>query len=82
MSTRRRPTQPPLKTCASCGAPISESRAPVLLMTPDLRIVGTFHAGCAARIVLANKGERIQASAHTFTEYGRVLPAREETLPE
>lgn len=71
----------PWKSCIRCGGAMSRTRPPTLLATPDGAIVGPFHAGCAERVKM--EAERNPKSNWLMgaAEYGRVLPAREETLP-
>lgn len=69
------------KRCTYCHALISSRRALVLLTTADSKIVGPFHAGCAERLRLEAERRPESNWLKGATEYGRVLPAREETLP-
>lgn len=69
------------KRCEGCGGILSMRRCPVFLTLPSGRIVGPYHAGCAERIVLANKGKAPSPYLPTEQTYGRIPPGREETLP-
>lgn len=74
---------PPLepRLCAWCKGVLSDRRPPFLIMSPSGNVVGEFHAGCAERLILEAERRPETNWLKGYREYGRALPAREETLP-
>lgn len=81
MTRRRHPAVKPQRKCALCGAGIAEQR-PVFLVASFLgAIVGPYHAGCAARFMMAaERGESIP-NALPLEKFGSWPSRREETIP-
>lgn len=71
----------PPRECHYCGRDIDEMRPVFLVAEVSGRILGPFHAECAATIVERQRDLAPKAKL-PGTEFGRVLPnARQEELP-
>lgn len=70
------------RECLWCHAGIAEQRPVFLVQSVDGRILGPFHAGCAARLKLAERKRPTLDSLGNPVQYGTWPISREETLPE
>lgn len=68
--------------CKMCGHGVPEQKPVYLIMDSSGMILGPLHSGCAWKLSeRIKRGEAVLEGP--FDIYGkRVLPAREETLPE
>lgn len=69
------------RLCAFCGHMIAEGRPAFLVAHKSGRLTGEYHAGCAEKLVLAGRAHSAAVQEVLGEEYGRILSAREETLP-
>lgn len=69
------------RECAWCHGGIASDRPVFLVAEKSGGIVGPFHAGCAARLAMEAKKHPDHNWVEGAASFGKVLPAREETLP-
>lgn len=69
------------RECAYCHGGIAEQRPVFLVADPNCNIVGPYHAGCAAKLVMRYRNKLNPEDIPGQFQGLIVGPPREETLP-